>query len=337
MDDTRLAPDLSARLEQSIVAGEVPGLHGLVVLKGGDLAVERYGRGEDYKWNESLGDLVFTPDTLHDIRSVTKSVTSLLYGIALARGEAPGPDEPLLDHFPEYSDLAADAERRRLTVRHALTMSLGLDWNEDVPYTSTANSEIAMEFAPDRYRFVLERPIVEEPGRHWHYSGGATALIGRLIANGAGRPLQDFAREVLFEPLGIAFEWMVGSDGVASPASGLRLAPRSLARIGQLVLRDGAWGDRQVVPKPWLKEALRTQLQIEPGFDYGYQWYLGTIVEEADGRPVRWVGGIGNGGQRLFVMPDLDLVIAIAAGNYDAADQSSTASRILRIVLAGTG
>ena len=305
-------------------------------MRDGRIVAERYGTGTDYAWNESLGVVDFGPDTLHDIRSVTKSITALLYGIALERGLVPAPDEPLLPRFPAYADVAADPAKQRLTIRHALTMSLGLEWNEDVPYTSTANSEIAMELAPDRYRYVLDQPVVEEPGQRWHYNGGATALIGRLIADGTGQPLQEYARQVLFDPIGISsFEWMVGADGVASPASGLRLAPRSLARIGQLVLQHGDWDGQQVVPSSWLGEALRTQLVIEPGFDYGYQWYLGTIDEEAGPRaPVRWVGGIGNGGQRLFILPDLATVIAVAGGCYDSADQSSTASAILEAVLA---
>jgi CubicO group peptidase (beta-lactamase class C family) len=317
-------------------AGRAPDLHGLVVMRDGQIVAEHYRSGQDWKWNEPLGVVDFGPETLHDIRSISKSVTSLLYGIALGRGHVPAPDEHLLPQFAAYAEAAADPAKQRLTVRHALTMSLGIEWNEDAPYTSTANSEIAMEFAPDRYQYVLRQPMVEEPGQRWHYCGGATALLGKLIADGTGQPLQDFARDTLFGPLGIAaFEWMVGADGVASPASGLRLAAPSLARIGQLVLQQGRWDGRELVPAAWLDEALRTQLVIEPGFDYGYQWYLGTIDEEAGPRaPVAWVGGIGNGGQRLFVLPELATVLAIAGGSYDSADQSSTASAILEAVLA---
>src|SRR5205823_12526553 len=144
-----------------------------------------------------------------DLRSGSKSITALVYGIALERRLVPPPHELLLEHFPEYSDLVADPKRRHLTVEYALTMTLGLEWNEDVPYASAANGEIAMELVPDRYRFILERPIVEEPGTRWRYSGGATALIGRLIASGGVVSLADFARKGLFGPLGIdTFEWM---------------------------------------------------------------------------------------------------------------------------------
>ena len=283
--------------------------------------------------------MTFGPDVLHDIRSVTKSVVGLLYGIALADGRVPAPDQPLLPCFPEYADLAAEAGRSRLMVEHALTMTLGLEWTEDVPYTSAANSEIAMEFAQDRYRFVLERQITEDPGKTWHYCGGASALIGKLIAQGTGTTLADFAQRALLEPIGVhAFEWMGGSDGVESAASGLRLAPRDLARIGQVVLEHGRWDGIEVVPASWIETMLQPRVTIAPGFEYGYQWYLGgSAAPGAAGRPLRWVAGMGNGSQRLVVVPELDLVVAISAGNYDAADQASMPATILdAVILAAT-
>jgi CubicO group peptidase (beta-lactamase class C family) len=321
--------DLGDRLDEVLSAGRAAGLHGLVVLRDGRPVLERYGAGEDFSWNEPLGRVTFGPDVLHDIRSVTKSIVALLYGIALADGLVPEPTEPLLSRFPEYADLAEDGRRASITVEHALTMTLGLEWNENVPYTSEANSEIAMESAPDRHRFALDRPIVKEPGRRWRYNGGASALIGRLVVKGTGVPLPDFAREALFRPLGIStFAWMTGADGVASAASGLRLTPRDLARIGQAVLDD----DGRVIPAAWLRTALRPHVRIADDFDYGYQWYLGTFPSTG----VRWAGGMGNGGQRLYVLPDLGVVVAITAGDYDSADQAATPSIVMDdVVLAG--
>jgi CubicO group peptidase (beta-lactamase class C family) len=173
-----------------------------------------------------------------------------------------------------------------------------------------------MEMASDRHRFVLERPIVEPPGRRWHYCGGATALLGRLIVKGAQQTLPEFARQTLFEPLGIeAFEWMAGSDGVHSPASGLRLRPRDLARIGEVVLAHGVWRGRQVIPSEWLAEALSAHTSVGNGVEYGYQWYLGRLGAW------RFAAGFGNGDQRLVVVPQAELVVAIAAGNYDTPHQ----------------
>jgi CubicO group peptidase (beta-lactamase class C family) len=238
-----------------------------------------------------------------------------VYGIALGEGLVPGPEESLMRQFPEYRDLGADPGRARLTVEHALTMTLGLEWDESLPYTDPANGEIAMELAPDRYRYVLGRPLVEAAGTRWNYCGGASALIGAIIARGTGRPIEEYAAERLFKPLGITrYAWAKGSDGVAAAASGLRLRPVDLAAIGQLVLDGG----RDVVPGSWIQEMLRPRVVIEDGFEYGYQWYLSTGER-------RWVEGIGNGGQRLLVVPEEGLVVAVTAGEYDQAQTSAGA------------
>jgi CubicO group peptidase (beta-lactamase class C family) len=303
---------MADRVDAVLRAGEAPNLHALVVLQQGRVVLERYGEGVDYRLGHSLGRVRFDAGTLHDVRSISKSVVALLYGIALKDGLVPEPGEALVRQFPEYPDLVAEPARARLTIEHALTMTLGLEWDESVPYTSVANSELAMEAAPDRYRYVLERPIVEEPGKRWSYCGGATALLGGLIARGTGEPLAEFARTALFEPLGIdAFEWTAGRDGVAMAAAGLRLRPRDLAAIGSLLLDGG----RDIVPEAWLDEMLRPRVPIADDRWYGYQWYL-----ETEGT----YGAHGNGGQRLAVIPAQDMVVAMTAGDYDDFTRSST-------------
>ncbi|WP_327001915.1 beta-lactamase family protein [Dactylosporangium sp. NBC_01737] len=319
---------LRDRLGEALGAGRLDGLHAVVAVRGGRTVLEYYGEGEDFAWGRSLGAVAFGPETLHDVRSVTKSVTALLYGIALGDGRVPAPETPLLQQFPRYPDLAADADRARLTVGHALTMSLGLEWREEIPYDSPANAEIAMELAPDRYRYVLERPVVEAPGTRWSYCGGATALLGQLVADGTGQPLAEFGRAALFDPLGIGpVEWMAGTDGVASAASGLRLAPRDLARIGELLLAEGEWGGRRVVPADWIRTMVQPRLRTDWGAGYGYHWYLETVAGH------RVVMAAGNGGQRLAVVPDLDLTVAITAGNYDDAEQWRTPAAVLEQVV----
>jgi CubicO group peptidase (beta-lactamase class C family) len=174
-----------------------------------------------------------------------------------------------------------------------------------------------MERAKDRYRFALDRPMVAEPGTEWVYNGGATGLLGRLIAKGSGRSLRDYAQEKLFDPLGIAeVDWLQGQDGEFVAASGLRLRPRDLARIGQLVLDGGRWRGAQIVPADWLEQSFRTRAKVNAIVDYGDHWWLGP--RPAGGQ--RWVAGIGNGGQRLAIMRRLDLVLVVMAGNYNQPD-----------------
>src|SRR5262249_52313040 len=182
----------------------------------------------------------------------------------------------------------------------------------------------------------LERRVVGEPGRYWTYCGGATALLARIIAKGVGKPLHDFAREVLFDPLGLGpTQWLADRHGDPYGASGLRMTARDLARVGMMMLHGGMAGDRRVVPAQWLERVTSPIVSVDETRRYGYQWYVGDL---AFGRPKGWAPGrlerawmaIGEGGQRLFVMPGLDLAVAITAGNYLRDDQGIPPARVLR-------
>lgn len=339
-EEAGFAPDLPDRLDAGVRSGLLGGLHAVLVSRNDRLVLERYWQGSDEAWGKPLGTVTFGPDTLHDLRSVTKSIVGLLYGIALDRGLVPPPQAPLFAQFPEYADLAADPARARLTIQNALTMTMGFAWDEQRSYADPANSERAMEDASDRYRYILEQRIVAPPGTRWIYSGGAVALVGALIARGSKSTLQTFAHQALFAPLGIeAFEWAQGKDGVASAASGLRLRPRDLLRIGTLVLANGQWDGQQVVSRTWLDASFKPTIATGGGnmvdIDYGYLWYLAEGTTPALAGPRRWIAGFGNGGQRLWLMPDAGLTVAILCGNYNAPDQWVTPIRIWReIVLA---
>jgi len=321
--------DMASRLAEMERDGRVSGLHALLVSRGGKLLFEHYGVGEDEAWGRKLGQVTFGPTVLHDLRSVSKSVVGMLYGIALADGKVPPPDARLYEQFPEYTDLARQPGRERLTVAHVLSMTLGFEWDElTIPYGDPRNSEIAMELSPDRYRYVLDRPMVDEPGVKWTYNGGCTALLGQLIAKGTGDKLPDYARRVLFDPMGFGpTEWSNGLKGEAAAASGLRLRPPDLLRIGQMVLAGGAWQGRQIVPAKWLEQSTTRTVVIDGPFGYGWHWYLLTPPGGA-----KTISGIGWGGQRLVVLPALDLVVAMNCGNYSkpGLEQRRVADTLLR-------
>ncbi|SHK06743.1 CubicO group peptidase, beta-lactamase class C family [Roseomonas rosea] len=330
------APDLEEKLAAGLRSGLLPGLHALLVARHGQVVLAHYGQGPDESWGRPLGEVRSGPEVPHDLRSVTKSVVGLLYGIALARGAVPPPEAPLLAQFPEYPDLAADPARQALRVSDALDMTMGLAWDESRPYTDPANSEIAMENAADRYRYVLEQPVEHPRGTRWTYSGGAVALLGALIARGTGQSLPDFAQAALFEPLG--FEsggWAAGRDGVPSAASGLRLTAPALLRIGEMVLAGGAWEGRRVVPEAWLAAMTRPAVPTGDGLHYSRLWYLGGGYVPGLGGPRPWLGAFGNGGQRLYLMPAAGLAMACFCGLYNRPEQAATPLRIWReIVLA---
>jgi CubicO group peptidase (beta-lactamase class C family) len=312
--------DLAERLDDQVATGQVPDVHAVLVSRAGQLVLERYFAGADESWGTPLGIVTFGHDTLHDLRSVTKSIVGLVYGIALDRGLVPPPDAPLLAQFPAYPDLAADPRRANLTVLNALNMTLGMEWDEQRPYTDPQNSEIAMETAPDRYRFILDRPFVATPGERWIYSGGAVALLGGLIAKGTGMTLPDFTRQALFAPLGIeTFGWAEGSDGIASAASGLRLRPRDLLRIGEMVLAGGEWRGTRIVSRAWLDASFTQVVDANAalGVHYGRLWYLGEAQVPTLPDTHRWMAGYGNGGQRLYLLPDIDLAVVLFFGAYN--------------------
>ena len=311
--------DVLAGLDEAVRAGKLHNLHAVVVVRDGKLVFERYYAGSDERWTVPLGEVKFGPEVKHDLRSTSKSLVGLLYGIALAEGKVAAPDQSLLAQFPAYKDLQSDPLRRKIKIEHVLSMTLGTQWREDLPYTDPRNSEVAMYRAPNAARYVIEQPMQVEPGTRWQYSGGATAVLGQLIAQGTGVPLPDYAQQKLFRPLGITdAEWVGGSHGVVAAASGARLRARDLAKIGQLVLQGGRWGDRQVVPAAWLETSLQPHGHPPPlsdigEFGYGYHW--GLVQLKGSGQ--RWIFAPGNGGQRLMIVPQERLVVAIFAGNYN--------------------
>lgn len=309
-------------------------IHAVLVVRHGKLAYEQYFGGEDQRLGRPLGFVEYDATKLHDLRSITKSVTSLLLGIAIGKGQIGGIDQKVLDFLPEYADLRSP-EKDKITLRHLLTMSQGLEWNEELPYSNPANSEIKMDYAPDPVRYALAQPVAAPAGRVYNYSGGSATIIGALLHRATGQALDDYARAALFAPLGITdHEWIHFASGAPEGASGLRLKPRDLAKIGQLVLNQGMWQGKQVVPADWVADATAPHVNGQGIYFYGYQFWLGRSF--AGGREVDWAAGVGYGGQRLFIVPSLDLVVLVHAGAYSSPAQGVAPLIILnQYVLAG--
>jgi CubicO group peptidase (beta-lactamase class C family) len=302
-------------------------IHAIVVVRHGVLAFEHYFTGADSQYGTSIPDAAFNADTLHDVRSVTKSVTALCLGIALDHGWVTTLDTPVLGFFPEWTDLRTP-DKDRITLRHLLTMSAGLDWNENIPYTDPTNSEIRMDRAQDPYRFALEQPVVQQPGEVYNYSGGSAALISAVLKKTTGRSIEQLAKDELFGPLGItAFHWYHFRNGDPRAASGLRLRPRDMAKLGQLMLNHGQWGGQQVISAAYVDAAIAPQINGQGLFFYGYQFWLGRSL--IAGREIDWAAAVGLGGQRILIVPALDLVTVVTAGLYNDNLQGSVPLVIL--------
>jgi CubicO group peptidase (beta-lactamase class C family) len=297
-------------------------VHAVLVIRHGQLVFEQYFTGSDYHLGQAVGEVKFGPAVKHDDRSITKSITALVLGIALDRGWIKNLDQPVMSFFPQYADLRT-TDRDRITLADLLTMSSGLEWHEfGVPYTSKANSEIAMDTSADPYKYALAQNVVAPPGQVWNYSSGSAELIAAVLKKATGKPLDQLAREVLFEPHGITdVEWYKYAQGNVSAAAGLRLRPRDLAKIGQLVLQRGTWNGKQLVPASWIRSATSPHMQAIELYFYGYQFWLGRSL--FDQRELIWSSAIGNGGERMFIVPELDLVVVMNAGLYDSPLQVS--------------
>jgi CubicO group peptidase (beta-lactamase class C family) len=310
---------IAARLK----AGDAD-VHAVVIARYGKLVFEQYFRGYDEPWDAPNGQHDFDATTRHDMRSASKSVVSLLVGIAIERRLIAGVDEPVVKFFPEWAALKTPGWDN-LTLRHLLTMSSGIEWDENRAWTDPANDEPHLGYEADPIGYVLAKPIAAPPDTIWNYNGGGTDLLGNILERVSGKSLPDFAREALFQPLGITdWEWKTyPKNGKISAAAGLRLRPRDAAKIGQLVLDRGIWNGRQLVPATWIAQSIAPRFQAIGYFGglffYGYQWWLGRTL--SDGREITWIAAMGLGGQRIFIVPELDLVVMITSGLYSSPRQ----------------
>jgi CubicO group peptidase (beta-lactamase class C family) len=282
------------------VAARKPGsrIHSMLVVRDGRLVFEEYLNG----WQR---------DSQHPVFSVTKSVVSLLTGVALEDGDLSGLDETVGDFYPHSPEAS-----RRPTVRQLLSHATGLEWDEQTAtYGDSGNSRTAMTMANDWTEFVLSRPRTAPPGSVFRYSTGNYFLLGQILEQAAGMPLDRFARERLFEPLGIErAEWGRDKQGqvcTGGSLGGLRLRSRDLARIGQLVLDRGCWKGRPVVGSPWLDSATAAVCEARPGMDYGLGWR--SYGAKVRGRQLRLVAALGFRSQALLLVPQERLAIVFTS------------------------
>jgi CubicO group peptidase (beta-lactamase class C family) len=272
---------------------------------------------------------------LHTLQSVSKSVTSALIGVAIGRGEIAGVEVPALPYFEGYR-VDQDAGRRRWTLGHLLTMTAGIQWDEStVSYTDPANSCARMEASRDWIQFVLDQPMAAEPGTAFVYNSGVTQLLSQVLWKATGKHADAYAAEHLFRPLGIErFYWKKTPTGHPDTEGGLFLSPRDLAKIGYLYAHDGNWDGRRLLPPGWVAASTAPSITPSPGsgYRYGYQWWL--LADPARADAWHWAA-LGYGGQRLIVVPELELIAVFTGWNiYEkpALDASLALKRVLGAV-----
>jgi CubicO group peptidase (beta-lactamase class C family) len=304
-----------ASLVSRLRTGALGAEHALVIVRRGYVIVDEYFAG-------------WTADSIHTEQSVTKSVTSLVAGIAIGRGDIRGVDQPLVELLSRYAPIAnLDDRKRAITVRDVLTMRTGLDWNEDSYPGSPLERLNTLQ--TDWLRFVVDWPMREQPGTRWQYNSGGVIALGGAIGIAGGMNTADYARTHLLRPIGITGDkWYRGfPDALPHTGGGLLLSTRDLARVGYLVLRRGKWNTTQVVPESWITESTRPL--VTPAYrlggrqsSYGYLWWLYTLTGSTPDASTAdlVIAASGAQGQWLFIVPKHDLVVAINAGITSGSD-----------------
>lgn len=301
---------------------------GIVIIRKG------YIVGEAYFGN-------FTAQSRHESYSIAKSYLSALVGIALEKGLIKDVEEKIYLYYPQLSrkktvwrrsegrigEISSQSDslsnqvqpgaKKRISIRHLLTMTSGFEWNERDYYVDTSqNDAFKMAVEDDFIQYVLGKPIVYEPGTHWCYSSGDSMLLSGIIEKSANRTAYDFGLEHLFAPIGISgIEWRSDPVGHTIGGWGIQATVREFAKFGCLYLKKGKWEDRQIVPESWVVRSLQP-VSPEVNF-YGYQWWLlPALSGYADSSlPPKTFLAWGIFTQQIFVIPEEDLVIVRVAND----------------------
>jgi len=243
---------------------------------------------------------------LHSMQSVTKTVSSIIVGIAITRGDFKADlDTPLLKYFDVAQVKNVDERKRRITLRQVLTMSTGLDWNEGVAYDDPKNDSSLMEATEDWVQYVIDRPMAQEPGKVFNYSSGVAELLAYVFQKETGQDIEKYGERYLFVPLGMDHFWKRTPLGLPDTEGGVFLSTTDLAKLGYLYLHDGMWDGKQIVSKDWVKQSVAPFIDWKKGWKYGFLWWL---FQPEGKQELDWAAG-GFGGQFLMVFPQEDLIV----------------------------
>lgn len=271
---------------------------------------------------------------LHTVQSITKSVTAAAIGVAIQREEMPSLDTRVVDYLSGFEVQNDDELKRSITIDDLLTMRVGMDWNEEsTSYNDPNNISTRMERVDDWDQFVLDQPMLQQPGAAFTYNSGASQLLSRILEEATGVRVEEYVEELLFEPLGIkTYYWKKTPGGRADTVAGLYLETEDLARIGYLYLRDGVWNEKQLLAPGWVQRWKQSPtrgifaetLPWQAG--YGYQWW--TFCSDPQ-LPCEVIAGIGWGGQLLLVFPQRDLLAVFNSWNIYEAELPSLSALFL--------
>ncbi len=351
-------PEALARFDADIVSGKYGYVDSMLVIRHGWIVFDRaYKHDYDAIYAQPAREIsalnahdptgpynYFNPfwhpyyrrGELHTLQSVTKTVASVIIGVATKRGEFPSLDTPVLKYFDPKKVMSVDDRKRRMTIRHLLTMTAGFEWAESLPYNDPKNSSSIMEAAADWVQYAIDRPMSDEPGTKFNYNSGATELLAHIFRQATGQDMEEYAVKHLFQPLGIKNHfWKRIPWGLVDSEGGLYLERHDLAKIALLFHQKGVWNGQQIVTEDWVKASLEPAITVSPnaGVKYGYKWWLYPYAK-GDSRLA--FAGSGFGGQLPIVIPEDDVVVVFTAWNILGGKSLSHREAIDRIRAAVT-
>ena len=292
-----------------------------MIVKNDKLVFEEYFSGHDFLYNGQNfhGNYIeFDRNTRHDTHSATKSFTSILVGIAIEKGFIQSTADKIFNYFPDYVNLS-DQQKEKITVKHLLTMSSGFEWNEwDVPISQNNHDIIRLIFSSDPVYYILNKPVVTEPGTVFYYNGGTVDLLGQIVKRASGMEVENFSNTYLFGLLGITnYNWqtMYGS-GVTCCHGDVYITPRDMAKIGYLYLKKGIWNGTRIISEEWVNNSIQKHITppVNWAYGYGYLWWLRSYFTGS--RFYFTINAEGWGGQQIIIIPSENMVVVFTGANY---------------------
>jgi CubicO group peptidase (beta-lactamase class C family) len=303
---TDLDKSLLNEMTQKVIDGKYPNVHSILIIKDGKLVFEEYF----YEYDK---------EKLHELRSATKSFVSALTGIAIDKGFIKSKNEKVLAYFPEYLIDNNSDNKKKITIENLLTNQSGLDC--DVSNPNSVGNETTMNNTDDWVKFTLNLPMTDSAGGKGMYCSGNPITLGRIIEKTTKQTLPEFAKNNLFNPLGIKnFIWNFKPDkSSVETFCQVYLTSRDMAKFGLLYLNKGNWNNQQIISKEWVEQSLKKHSVVQ-GVDYGYLWWNKYL--EADGVKYYSFGAQGNGGQKIYIWQEQNMVTVVTGGNYNSQSPS---------------